>query len=170
MLSQTPSEPRSRPSVGPDLIIPIAAIAFTLYYFWSIKDSPWTAQVSAFFIGAILLALCVVFTIRAVLSLAQGASRFSLAGFVSRTDITSGRLAVSALTVLYIVVIDWAGFTLTTFAFLFLSMAILNKGRHLGRIFAASFAMVMAGYLLFIVAFNTRFPHGPFEQLMEAMF
>ena len=44
-------------SLGPDLIIPVAAILFTLYYFSTIIDSPWTAQVSAFFVGSILLGL-----------------------------------------------------------------------------------------------------------------
>ena len=28
-------------TVGGDLVIPVTAIGFTLYYFWSIKDSPW---------------------------------------------------------------------------------------------------------------------------------
>jgi hypothetical protein len=30
--------------------------------------------------------------------------------------------------------------------------------------------MVIAGYLLFIVAFDTRFPRGPFEILMQKVF
>jgi hypothetical protein len=34
--------------LGSDLIIPTAAVIFTLYYFYSIIDTPWTAQVSAF--------------------------------------------------------------------------------------------------------------------------
>ncbi len=170
MSTETQSEHDHRRTVGPDLIIPVAAIAFTLYYFSTILDSPWTAQVSAFFIGTILLALCLVFIIKTILSLAQGTARFSFAKFVTRADITSGRLAVFVLTILYIVVIEWLGFTLTTFAFLVLSMASLNKGKRLGMILVASLCLVTAGYLLFIVAFDTRFPRGPFEHLMQAMF
>jgi hypothetical protein len=74
------------------------------------------------------------------------------------------------LTILYIYVIQWGGFTLTTFGFLFLSIAILNRGRRLGLVGLVSFVMVIAGYLLFIVAFDTRFPHGPFEILMQKVF
>lgn len=170
MSTETQSENDHRRSVGPDLIIPVAAIAFTLYYFWSIKDSPWTAQVSAFFIGAILLALCVGFLVRTGVRVARGEAYLGLGGFVSRADITSGRVAVLALTILYIVVIPWGGFTLTTFGFLFAAMAVLNRGRNLGRCALVSLALVLAGYLLFIVAFHTRFPHGPFEHLMEALF
>ena len=48
---------RCRKPIGGELIIPVAAVAFTLYYFSTIFDSPWTAQVSAFFVGTILILL-----------------------------------------------------------------------------------------------------------------
>ena len=51
MSSETTSAPREKRSIGGDLVIPVAALFFTLYYFLTIIDSPWTAQVSAFFIG-----------------------------------------------------------------------------------------------------------------------
>lgn len=167
--SQASSRRAGRP-IGGELIIPVAAILFTLYYFWTIRDSPWTAQVSAFFVGAILLALCLVFIGRRLYQARKGTAHFGIGDLVSRADITSGRLAVFAFAILYIYLIQWGGFTLTTFAFLALSMAVLNKGRRLGLIALVSLAMVLGGYLLFIVAFDTRFPHGPFEVLMERMF
>jgi hypothetical protein len=67
-------------------------------------------------------------------------------------------------------VIQWGGFTITTFFYLFISIAILNRARRLGRSALISFVMVIAGYLLFIVAFDTRFPRGPFEILMQKVF
>ena len=35
---------------------------------------------------------------------------------------------------------------------------------------AASAALSISGYLLFIVAFETRFPFSPFETALEALF
>ncbi len=59
---------REKKAIGGDLIIPIAALAFTVYYFTTIIDVPWTAQVSAFFIGSILILLIVIFCTPFVIS------------------------------------------------------------------------------------------------------
>ena len=53
-------------SVGSQLIIPIAAILFTIYYFYTIIDAPWTAQVAAFIVGSILILLVVLFGLKSV--------------------------------------------------------------------------------------------------------
>ena len=50
-------------SVGSQLIIPIAAVLFTVYYFYTIIDAPWTAQVAAFIVGSILIILVILFGI-----------------------------------------------------------------------------------------------------------
>ena len=157
---------RRRP-IGADLIIPVAAIVFTLYYFSTIIDSPWTAQVSAFFIGAILLVLCVAFLTRATISVTRSQANLSLEKLATRQDLYSGRLALFVLTVLYTVVIQWGGFTLTTFLFLLLAMLVLNKGRKKLLVAATSAMMAFGGWALFIFAFDTRFPRGPFEDLMR---
>ncbi len=161
------SEPRP---MGGQLIIPIAAIAFTVYYFTTILDTPWTAQVSAFFVGTVLLALCVGFVAKQVYERSRARVTFGLGNLVTHADVTSGRAAIFALTLLYIYVIQWSGFTITTFFYLFICIAILNRAQRLGLAALVSFVMVIIGYLLFIVAFDTRFPHGPFEILMQRLF
>lgn len=170
MADTTPSRDAEPRPIGAQLIIPIAAIAFTLYYFWTILDAPWTAQVSAFFVGTVLLLLCVVFLARELYAVRRRHATLGFGDFITRADVTSGRAVIFALTLLYIYVIQWGGFTLTTFAFLFLSIAILNRGRRLKLAGLVSFIMVIAGYLLFVVAFNVRIPHGPFEILMQKVF
>lgn len=170
MADTTPSRDAEPHPIGAQLIIPIAAIAFTIYYFSTILDTPWTAQVSAFFVGTILLVLAVAFVGKQFYERKRGRVTFGLGDLVTHADLTSGRAAIFALTILYIVVIQWGGFTITTFCFLFLSIAILDRARRLGLTALVSFVMVIAGYLLFIVAFSTRFPHGPFEILMQKVF
>ncbi len=170
MADPTPSRDAEPRPIGAQLIIPIAAIIFTIYYFSTILNSPWTAQVSAFFVGTILLVLAVAFVAKQIYERQRGHVTFGLGDLVTHADVTSGRAAIFGLTLLYIYVIQWGGFTITTFCFLFLSIAILDRARRLGLTALVSFVMVMAGYLLFIVAFNTRFPHGPFEILMQKVF
>ena len=59
-------------SVGSDLIIPVAALLFTLYYFYTIIDAPWTAQVAAFLVGSVLIILIVLFGVKSIRSLKKG--------------------------------------------------------------------------------------------------
>ena len=163
------SDEDKKRSLGGELVIPVAAISFTLYYFTTIVDSPWTAQVSAFFVGAVLIALSAAFVVRCAVAVRSGKADLGLGGLFSRADLSSGRLALLVVTLGYIVVIEWAGFTITTFVFLFAGMLALNRGRGPGLIAALAAVMSLGGYLLFILAFDTRFPRGPFETFMKAM-
>ena len=156
-------------SLGGELVIPVTAIVFTLYYFSTIVDSPWTAQVSAFFVGAVLIVLSAAFVVRCAVAVRSGKADLGLGGLFSRADLTSGRLALLVVTLGYILFIEWAGFTITTFVFLFAGMLALNRGRSSGLIAALAAIMALGGYLLFILAFDTRFPRGPFETFMKAM-
>ena len=163
------SDEDKKRSLGGELIIPVAAIIFCLYYFSTIVNSVWTAQVSAFFVGAVLIALSMAFIIRCAVAVRRGEADLGLGGLFSRADLTSGRLALLVVTLGYILFIEWAGFTITTFLFLFAGMLALNRGRNRGLILALSTIMALGGYLLFILAFDTRFPRGPFETFMEAV-
>jgi hypothetical protein len=138
MDQQPGSDKPEKQSIGSDLVIPVAGLLFTLYYFSTIINSPWTAQVSAFFIGAILILL-----------------------------IVTKRLILLALTIAYVYLIQWGGFTLTSFAFLSLAMLLLSGGRNKRLILVLSAVLALTGYLLFILAFETRFSKGPFELLMD---
>jgi RsiW-degrading membrane proteinase PrsW (M82 family) len=64
MAEETGSGSGEKKQIGGELVIPVAALIFTLYYFSTIYNSPWTAQVSAFFIGAILLLLIAIFLVK----------------------------------------------------------------------------------------------------------
>ena len=159
----------SRRQAGGELVIPVAAIAFSLYFFSTILESPWTAQVSAFLIGGVLIALCLGFIVKTALAVAGGSASLGFGALARRDDWRSGRIGLLGATVGYVILIDWGGFTLTTFAFLAISMAILGRGRRLGLIALVSAAMALGGWALFILAFDTRFPRGWFEAAMAAV-
>lgn len=155
--------------LGGELVIPVLAIAFTLYFFSTIWNSPWTAQVSAFAVGGLLLLMCGLFLVRCVNWLRLGKATLGIGNLVSHTDLSSGRVGLLITTVGYTVLIDRMGFTLTTFLFLSLSMIILSKGKRPVFIAAISGAMALGGWAVFIWAFDTRFPRGWFETTMKAV-
>ncbi len=161
---------REKKAIGGELIIPVAALVFTVYYLTTIIDVPWTAQVSAFFVGSILILLLLIFFIRTALSLGRGEVSLREGEIVEPVLFVPRRIVQLALTIGYVLLIQWAGFTITTFVFILLAMLVLNEGRNKGLIFILSAVFSIGGWLLFIVAFETRFPAGPFEQLMKGLF
>lgn len=161
-------EQRSR-QIGGELIIPALAVAFTLYYFSTIWNSPWTAQVSAFLIGGVLLLVCGLFFLRSLGQLRRDEANLGLNGLISIDDVRTGRLALFACTVGYCVFIDQLGFTLATFLFLWISMAALGHFRRLGLITLTSAILSLGGWAVFIWMFDTRFPRGWFETTMKAV-
>ena len=162
------SQPRKR-ALGAELVIPVTALLFTIYYFWTILESPWTAQASAFFIGTILIVLVLIFIGLTFRWVANGEGDWSFHTLFEPHNYVRLRLALFALTVGYIAVISFLGFTITTFLFLLLAMLLLNRGRRVKL--SASLAVILSvgGYLLFVVAFDTNFPEGPFETLMNGI-
>ncbi len=160
-------EKTEKKHLGGDLVIPVAALAFTLYYFSTIIDSPWTAQVSAVFIGSILIFLILIFIVKSVVSLRRGDADLGMDSLLNPRSFILKRLALLGLTLGFVFLVDYGGFTLTTFGFLTLAMLLLSGGRNKRFILILSGGLALGGYLLFILAFETRFPDGPFEQLME---
>lgn len=163
-------ETGERKAIGGELILPVAAVIFTIYYFTTIREVPWTAQVSAVFVGSVLIALCAAFGLKMFFAVRRGDATLGFAPLVAPRHFIVRRLVLAGLAVGYVMVIDWLGFTITTFLFLAAAMLLLGGGRRRGTIMLLSALLAVGGYLLFIVAFKTRFPVGPFEALMKALF
>jgi hypothetical protein len=124
--------------------------------------------VSAFFVGAILIALCLIFFFVVGVRVRRGEACLGFAPLMAPKAIVPKRALLFVLTVAYIFFIDWAGFTITTFLFLCLGMLLLSGGRNKRLIVSLAVVLSIGGYLLFVVAFERRFPEGPFEALYKA--
>ena len=164
-----PGKPQKR-AAGAELVLPFVGLVFTIYYFTTIIDVPWTAQVSAFFVGVILIGLVIALFIRTAINVRRGEATLSFEPLIVPRDYVPKRAALLGLTLSYIFFIEWGGFTITTFFFLFLTMLLLSNGKHKRLILALSLSLSIGGYFLFIVAFNTRFPRGPVELLLNGVF
>lgn len=160
---------KTRRQLGGELVIPCLAIAFTLYFFSTIWNSPWTAQVSAFAVGGILLLVCAIFIVRCILWVGAGQGSLGFGNLFTRDDIATGRIGLFITTFGYCLLIERLGFTLTTFLFLAISMIVLSKGRRPIFITMISALMALGGWAVFIWAFDTRFPRGWFETTMKAV-
>lgn len=162
--------------IGADLVIPAAAVVFTLYYFYTIINWPWnpedlfiawSAQVTAFFIGSSLILLIAVYVVFTLLSIRRGEADFGFQRLTKPLSIMPRRAGLFALTLSFIFFIQWGGFTITTFFFLNAAMLLLTGGKNWKIIVPLSAALSIGGYFLFIYAFAVRFPKGPFETMMS---
>jgi hypothetical protein len=165
--------PDGRRAAGGELILPVAALVFTLYYFSTIIDSPWEAQVAAFLVGSVLILLILLLLVRIGRDLMTGTASLRLGDMLGGPEVYPRRLAMVALTAGYLVGLGWLGFTLTSFLFLFLGMAVLesaeNRVRRLPHFALIAATLSVAGWALFVWAFDARFPSGPFEALMATV-
>ena len=169
-MSEQPAGTPARKEVGGELILPAAAVLFAIYYITTIQDVPWTAQVSALLVGSVLIVLCAMLAVRTLLGVRRGEQSLGLGPLIAPRAFIGKRLILLALTIGYIAFIEWLGFTLTTFVVLAASMLVLGEGRRKGLILILSAVLSIGGYLLFVVAFQTRYPVGPVDALLKAMF
>ncbi len=163
-------DPGPKRQLGGELIIPVLALGFTGYYFSTIIDSPWTAQVNAFLVGSILVVLVLAFFAICVRELRRGRATFGASDLFEPRRLIPKRAGFISLTLAYLVVLTWLGFTLTTFLFLAGSMLLLGSGRRPALCMALSAVMAGIGYAAFIALFETRLPKGPIEDLLAALF
>ena len=162
--SKTPENPKN---VLPDLIIPVAATMFTIYYLTTITEVPWIAQASAVLVSCLLLLAILAYAIRTVFRLRAGTEVIRLGGFNLDRKLLAKRLALLALTVGYVWFLDILGFTISTLIFLFLSIILLSSTNNWKRALAIGLACSIVGYIVFIFIFETRFPKGPVEHFIE---
>jgi signal transduction histidine kinase len=92
-----------------------------------------------------------------------------IGALVEPRDFIPKRLILLALTIGYIYLVTFLGFTITNFLFLVLTMLLLGNGRNKKRVFVVAAVLALGGWLLFIYAFDTSFPAGPFEKMMQEL-
>lgn len=162
------SQQQSRRPIGADLIIPVTAAAYAIYYVWSVRDFPFEAQFSGLALAGLVALFTLIYFARLVQGFAQGRYSLGFGRFLGPQEGRSGRLAFVGLIIGYIVVVPYLGFTLTTFTFL-ASAFLANGARPVWRPIALAAAASFLGWLFFILLLDTRFPQGPFERAMEAL-
>ncbi len=166
MDSDRPPKPKN---VLPDLIIPILALAFTAYYMTTITEVPWTSQASAVTVGCLLVVAILAYFLRTAIRVREG--RESLDWHTLWFDKIAGakRIALLALTVIYVIALESLGFTLATTVFIFLGIVLLSSISNWRRAAIVSVCCSVGGYVVFIYFFKTRFPKGIIETTLAGI-
>ncbi|MFT8246944.1 tripartite tricarboxylate transporter TctB family protein [Roseomonas sp. BN140053] len=164
----TPDDRGSRP-IAQELIIPGLALGFCAYFFWTVQELSWEAKANGLVIGSVLVVLVGAFLLRILLRLRSGRAdlRFRLPGSENNNHRT--RLALVGFSATFLLLLPWLGTTLSLALLLLACMWLLGAPSWKAMIGVAVGAPLVV-YALMIVALGTRFPLGPFEQLMAWLF
>jgi Tripartite tricarboxylate transporter TctB family len=157
---------REKASLGADLVIPLLALGFAIYFFWSIADLAWEAKANGVVIGAALIALLVVQVARIVWAVAQGRADLRTGPLWEPRDVLLKRLGMVAVTVAFILLLQVLGLTLALFSAMAVALWIMGV-RKPSLLLGIAFGVAAAAYLLFIALLDAGFPHGPIEKLLS---
>jgi hypothetical protein len=155
--------------LGADLVIPVLALAFAIYFFWSIADLSWEAKANGVVIGAVLVGLVAVQLGRIARDVAQGRGDLRTDPLWQPREVLFKRIGMVLVTVAFIVLLQLAGLTLSLLVCMAAALAIMGV-RKLPTLLAISFGVAAAAYLLFIAVLDSAFPHGPIEHLLARLF
>lgn len=165
--SEPPREQRKRR--GDDLVLPMLSLLFAIYYLYTIKDLAWEAQVNGLLISSVLILLVLVFLIKVGIEVVRQRSTLGFGELFIWGRAQAARIGLFGLAVLYVLIIPYTGYTLTTGLFLVTAMLVLGV-RSPVKLIGISLVLSLTGYYLFIVLLDTRFPPGPVEKLMALLF
>ncbi|HEU4353733.1 MAG TPA: tripartite tricarboxylate transporter TctB family protein [Burkholderiales bacterium] len=152
--------------LGADLVIPVLALGFAIYFFWSIADLVWEAKANGVVIGAVLVGLVVLQLARIAADVAKGRGDLRADPLWRPWDTFAKRLGMVLVTVAFIALLETLGLTLSLLLAMAVALAIMGV-RKPWTVAWISVAVAAAAYLLFIAVLDSAFPHGPIEKLFS---
>ena len=152
--------------LGADFVVPVLALGFALYFFWSIADLVWEAKANGVVIGSVLVVLIVLQVARTALRIARGEGDLGLEPLWHPRDVLFKRLGMVLVTVAFIVLLQVLGLTLSLLIAMAAALFIMGV-RNAWTIAWISAAVSAAAYILFIAVLDSAFPHGPIEKLLS---
>jgi hypothetical protein len=163
------ANPRGEPeAIGADLVIPLLAVGFTIYYLWTTAGMSWEARSNGLFLGSVLLVLIAAQLVRMAMRVSRGDATLRLGAIVADTPANRKRLGVVALLGAFILSLPLLGATLALFLLVLLLLLLMGVRQPFWlAVLPVGIAAVV--YALFIGFLGARLPRGPIEALIGAI-
>ena len=153
-------------SLGADLVVPVLALAFTVYFFFSTRELQWEARANGLIIGIALIVLSLAQLVRIAIAVVRRHEGLGFASLLSPPDALRKRLGMLAVTVLFVATIRWVGLGLGLFLALAAGFWIMGV-RPARHVLLVSFIITAVCWVLFTVALDIGLPPGPVESLFH---
>ncbi len=161
--------PGGKAPLGADLVIPALALAFAVYFFFSISGLAWEAKANGVLVGSVLVVLIAVQAARIGLQVWAGAANLRFDRVLLPRDALGKRIGMVALTALFIVSMQWLGLTLALFLAMFSALYLMGVRKRAPLVWTPLGVAAFA-YVVFIAVLDSEFPRGPVENLLARFF
>ena len=155
-------------ALGADLAIPLLALAFAAYFFVDIRGLEWEAKANGVIVGSVLLVLIAIQLGRIALAIVKKRATLATDPLWQPRDVLGKRLGMVGVTIAFIFTLKWLGLTLGLLVWMAVALWVMGVRKPL-RVAAISAGVALSAYLLFILALDSSFPHGPVERAVAAL-
>ena len=159
-----------RTGILPELIIPVGAIAFAIYYLSTVWELPFQAKVVGIYVASAIGILSLVLFIRFAREIITRRKSLGFEGFFSDPVSEGRRWSVLALTIGFIVLMPVLGFVVTIFSFVLSTVVIIGGLQRWRAALITATGMTVAAFLIFIVFVKVRFPTTILDETLKGIF
>ena len=159
-----------RPGILPELIIPVGAIAFGIYYLSTVWGLPFQAKVVGIYVASAIAILSIILFIRFGREIWLGQKSLGFEGFFSDPVSEARRWSVLALTIGFIALMPVLGFVVTIFAFVFSAVIVIGGMQRIKAAFFTALGMTITAFFVFLVLVQVRFPTNIIDQTLKGFF
>lgn len=158
-----------RPGVIPELIIPVGAILFGLYYLSTVWSLPFQAKVVGLYVTAGIALLCLILAVRFARELKAGEKGWSLNGFFADAVTERRRWGVLAATILFIALMPVLGFALSLFLFVLSTVLLVGGLAKIKAALVVATSITVIAFAVFILFVKVRFPLSIIDDTLKSL-
>ena len=157
----------NRPGIIPELIIPVGAILFGIYYLSTVWTLPFQAKVVGLYVTSGIALLCLILAVRFVRELRSGKKGWSFNGFFSDPVTEGRRWGVLLATILFIALMPLLGFALSLFLFVFSTVFLIGGRTRIKAAFWVATSITVIAFSVFILFVKVRFPLSIIDETIK---
>jgi hypothetical protein len=158
-----------RPGLIPELIIPVGAIAFGIYYLSTVWALPFQAKVVGIYVSAAIAILSLILFVRFARDLMKGRKSLTWNGFFSGPVDEGRRWGVLAASVLFIALMPVLGFTVALFLYVLSTVLLVGGKAKLRAALMMATGITAVGFAIFILFVKVRFPQTAVDEFLKSL-
>lgn len=158
-----------KPGLVPELIIPVGAIVFAIYYLSTVWSLPMQAKVVGIYVSGAIGLLSIILCVRFVREIKSGDKALNWNGFFSNPVDEGRRWGLLIATVLFITLMPVTGFVVTLFSYVFVCVVLVGGRERLLAAIVIALSITVTAFAIFILFVKVRFPQSIVDQFLKAL-
>lgn len=158
-----------RPGILPELIIPVGAILFAIYYLSTVWALPFQAKVVGIYVSGAIGLLSLILFLRFGREISRGEKSLGFGGFFSTGMDEARRWGVMAATALFILLLPYLGLTVAMLLFVFSTVLMVGGRARLRAALLIAFGITATAFSIFILFVQVRLPLSAVDLALRSL-